>query len=52
MIVDVQEVRYLDVWSKVFTNISLKDECADVLHVVNLLLIMPFTNAKVERMFS
>lgn len=50
MIVDFREVKYLDVWSKVFTNISLKDQCTDVLHVINLLLITPFTNAKVERM--
>jgi hypothetical protein len=51
MMVDVQEVKYVDLWSKVLTNISLKEECVDVLHVINLLLITPFTNAKVERMF-
>ena len=36
MIVDVQEVRYLDARSKVFTNISLKAKCADVLLVMQL----------------
>ena len=40
------------VWSKIFTNIPLKDVCADVLHIINLLLITPFTYANVERMFS
>ena len=52
MTVDIQEVNYLEIWSKVSTNISLKDECADVLHVINLLLITPLADAKVERMFS
>lgn len=52
MLVSVREVNYLDVWSKIFTNTPLKGECVDVLHIINLLLITPFTNAKVERMFS
>ena len=30
----------------------MKDVCADVLHIINLLLITPFTYANVERMFS
>ncbi|CAB3999783.1 Hypothetical predicted protein [Paramuricea clavata] len=31
---------------------DLKNECSDVLHIIELLLITPFTNAKLERMFS
>ena len=41
---------YLDVWSGVFTSNELPKEC--VLHIIELLLITPFSNAKLERMFS
>ena len=46
------EVKYLDVWAKVFTNLDLKVECKDMLHIIELLLITPFANVKLERMFS
>ena len=51
MVVD-RDVKYLDVWANVFKNFSLKSQCKDVLHLIELLLITPFTNAKLERMFS
>ena len=48
----LKDVNYLEVWAKLLTNKSVKEDCSDVLHVIELLLITPFTNAKVERMFS
>ena len=37
---------------KLLVNESVKSQCSDVLHVIELLLITPFTNAKLEQMFS
>ena len=45
-------MNYLDVWQKLLVNESVKSQCSDVLHVIELLLITSFTNAKLERMFS
>ena len=42
---------YLDIWKQVFTNTELKSECKNVLHLFEILFVMPFTNAKLERMF-
>ena len=39
-------------WQKIFRNESIKQECKNVLHVFEIMLIVPFTNAKVERLFS
>lgn len=44
--------KYLDVWSLVLTSSEFGEECANVLHIIELLLITPFSNAKLERMFS
>ena len=30
----------------------VKEDCSNVLHLIELMLIVPFTNAKVERLFS
>ena len=46
------EVKYLDIWARVLTNSTLKSDCCDVFHIIELLMITPFTNAKLERMFS
>ena len=35
-----------------FTNSELKSERKNVLHLSEILFVMPFTNAKLERMFS
>ena len=43
---------YLDVWSGVFTSSEFQEDCANVLHIIELLLITPFSNAKLKRMFS
>lgn len=45
-------LNYLDVWRRLFLNKGVKSRCADVLHIIEILLITPFTNAKLERMFS
>ena len=46
-----KKVKYHQIWKKVFENSDLKKECENVLHVIEILLIIPFTNAKVERLF-
>ena len=43
---------YLDIWKIVFTNATIIKECRNVLDIFELFLICPFTNAKLERMFS
>ena len=46
------KLNYLDLWQKLLVNASVKSQCSDVLHVIELLVITPFTNAKLEQMFS
>ena len=46
------KLNYLNVWQKLLVNESIKSQCSDVLHVIKLLQITPFTNAKLEQMFS
>ena len=46
------EKDYLKVWKEVFLNEGIQDECKNVLHIIEILLITPFTNAKIERVFS
>ena len=46
------KLNYLDVWQKLLATESVKSQCSDVLHVIELLLITPLTNAKLERMLS
>lgn len=43
---------YLKIWQRVFTADLIKEECGNILHIIELLLCTPFTNAKLERMFS
>ena len=45
-------VKYLDIWSKVFTSKTIKQEYKNILHIFEIMLIVPFKNAKVERTFS
>jgi hypothetical protein len=52
MLVSLNQVKYLEIWSRILTNNDLKNECSDVLHIIELLLITPFMNAKLEHMFS
>ena len=43
---------YLDIWKIVFSNEAIVKECRSILDIFELFLICPFTNAKLERMFS
>ena len=43
---------YLEVWKGIFKNEDVVRKCKNVLHVVEILLITPFTNAKLELVFS
>ena len=43
---------YLVLWKRVCLNIETKKEYHSVLHTFELLLVIPFKNAKLERMFS
>ena len=45
-------LNHLDVWKRLFLNEILKTDCADMLQIIEILLITPFTNAKLEQMFS
>ena len=45
-------VKYLDIWSKVFTSETIKEECKNSLHLFEIMLTVPFTNAKVKHIFS
>ena len=37
---------------KIFANSTILEECKNVLHIFEILLVTPFTNVKVERVFS
>ena len=43
---------YLKIWQRVFNADLVKEECGNILHIIEILLCTPFTNAKLERMFS
>ena len=40
-------VKYLDIWSKAFTSETIKEECKNSFHVFEIVLIVPYANAKV-----
>ena len=42
---------YLSVWRKVFSS-TIENECKNMLNIIEILLITPVTNAKLEWMFS
>ena len=43
---------YLEVWKNIITNDEILEECRNVLDIVEICLLLPITNAKLERMFS
>jgi len=43
--------KYIDAWAKLFTS-SKKKALSNILHLVEILLVVPISNAHVERMFS
>ena len=50
MVAIAWEVNYLNVRSKVFAKNNVKDECAVILCISNLLHIMSFTDIEIKRM--
>ena len=44
-------VKYTAQWARLWRDPKVQRECRNVLHVIEILLITPFTNAKVERLF-
>ena len=43
---------YIKIWEQVFKSSAIKEECSNILHIIEILLITMFTNTKLERMFS
>ena len=43
---------YLKIWQQVFKSTEIQSECNNIFHVIEILLCTPFSNAKLERMFS
>ena len=52
VIINNKSSGYLEIWKRIFTNHEVKAECMNVLQVLEILLMIPFINTKVERMFS
>ena len=46
------KVKYFEIWECVFSNENIIEECKNVLYIFEILLITPFSNAKLEHMFS
>lgn len=47
-----KETTYLEAWKRILANDSVKVDCQSIFHLIQILLVILFTNAKVERMFS
>ena len=45
------KAKYLDIWEHIFTNEEIVKECDNILHLIEILLITPFSTRKLERMF-
>ena len=45
------KVKYLGICERVFSNENIIEECKNVLHIFEILLITPFSNAKLKLMF-
>ena len=43
---------YLEIWHRIFTNNEVMAKCQKIMHIFEILMIVPFTNAIVERLFS
>ena len=52
ILTSIDSIDYLQTWSKLFKNKDVMSSCSNVLHIIELLFITPFPNAKLERMFS
>jgi hypothetical protein len=47
----LKTMTYVDVWAKLFSS-SKKESLSNILHVAEILLVVPISNATLERMFS
>ena len=47
-----QKESYLEIWHRSFANTELMTDCKNVMHLFEILLVVPFTNTIVERLFS
>ena len=52
LVKNVKDVKYLDILEKMFKNSTVKNDCRNGLNIFKIVLIMPFTNAKFESIFS
>ena len=43
---------YLEIWHRIFTNNEVMAKCQNIMHIFEILMIVPFTKAIVERLFS
>ena len=43
---------YLEIWHRIFTNNEVMAECQNIMHIFEILMIVPFTNAIAERLLS
>ena len=41
----------MEIWEHVFSDENVIEECKNALHIFEILLITPFSNAKLEHMF-
>ena len=46
------EESYLEIWCRSFANTELMSDCKNVMHLFEILLVVPFANAIVECLFS
>ena len=46
-----QKEHYIDIWQCVMKSESIVNDCSNILHI-EILVCTPFSNAKLERMFS
>ena len=47
-----QKEHYIDIWQGVMKSEWIVNDCSNILHIIEILLCTPFSNAKLERMFS
>ena len=47
-----QKKSYLEIWCHSFANTELMSDCKNVMNLFEILLVVPFTNATVECLFS
>ena len=47
-----QKESYLEIWRRLFANTELMSDFKNVMHLFEILLVVPFANAIVERLFS